>query len=52
MEICRIDINGLEVLRRGKVGFKADGNIVEIGDFEIADKYGRQIFSPRMSVQE
>ena len=47
VEICRIDINGLEVLRRGKVGFKADGNIVEIGDFEIADKYGRQIFQSK-----
>lgn len=42
-EIGRMDIGGLNIKRRGKVGLKADGNVVEIGDFEIADKYGRQI---------
>lgn len=42
-EIGRIDINGLEIKRRGAVGVKADGKTAQIGDFKVDDAYGRQI---------
>lgn len=42
-EIGRIDINGLDIKRRGAVGFKADGNTAQVGDFKVDDAYGRQI---------
>jgi hypothetical protein len=35
--------NGLEFTRGQHIGFKADGTSVYIGDFYLADEYGRQI---------
>lgn len=35
--------DGLEFTRGQNIGFKADGNIIQLGDFEVNDAYGRQI---------
>lgn len=35
--------DGIEFLRGSKIGLKADGKSLKIGDFEVSDYYGRQI---------